>query len=451
MATVIDHTADSTPEPAKDTPEPTLVGYVAQFDDVPSLMHAAEKTRDAGFKSFDCYTPFPVHGIDDAMGTKPTKLPFIVLGCAFLGATTAMGLQFFTNAFDYKHIVSGKPFFSIPSNMPVTFELAVLFSAFGALLGMLALNNLPRLYNRLFFIDPFLKVTTNGFFLGIESDDPKFDETETKSFLERMKPSRIEQCLEHHESVALPQFLGPLAVVALILGLVPLVIVARMRVMPSNVPRIEILHDMDSQPKVKTQTVSEMFPDDRAMRPILAGTIARGDYYDDIAFSEGLIPDQADSVDRSQLLPNAKNPDGTTVNLLEFPWITEFPVEVNQELMARGQERYNIYCATCHGMTGKGDGLVTQRAMALQKGSPGIGTWIKPITLYDEPIRKQAIGQLFNSITHGVRKMPAYGSQIPIDDRWAIILYVRALQYAGSQSIDELPKDIRQQLQADAD
>ncbi|HBN74261.1 MAG TPA: hypothetical protein DD473_00250 [Planctomycetaceae bacterium] len=437
------------PKVVAPAPEPSLAGYVAQFADVPSLLNAAEKTRDAGFKSFDCYVPFPVHGIDEAMGIKPSRLPFIVLGCAFAGATTAMALQYLTNAFDYQYIISGKPMFSIPADMPVTFELSVLFSAFGALLGMLALNNLPKFYNRIFFVDPFQKVTTDGFFLGIECEDPKFHKEDTAQFLKALNPVRVDECIDPNASTAFPKFLAPLAIFLLIVGLIPLVLLARIRAMPKDVPRVEILTDMDFQPKLKSQRTSNMFADGRGMRPIIAGTLARGDFYEDIPLSEGLEADASAEIDHSLLLPNAKNPDGTTVKLGDFAWVTEIPLDVNEELMARGEARYNIYCSVCHGKTGKGDGLVSQRAMALQKGTPGIGTWIKPITLYDQPIRDQAVGQIFNTITHGVRKMPGYASQIPVEDRWAIVLYVRALQKAGSATLDQLPEEEQKRLQAD--
>lgn len=352
MSTVVDSEAVS-PD-GQPTSKETLAGYVAEFSGPEALMQAARRTRDAGFKEFDCYVPYPIHGLDDAMGVKPTRLPFIVLGCAFVGLCTAILLQWFTNAYDYKFIISGKPFFSIPSSMPVTFELTVLFSAFGALLGMLALNELPKFYNRLFLMDPFQKVTTNGFFLGIEAKDPKFTPADTKAFLENVGAKQIVDCMEPHADESLPQILIPAAVLLLVVGLIPLVIVARMRAMPSNLPRIELVQDMDFQPKLKTQKLSEMFVDSRGMRPILPGTLARGDLQEDAAFFEGLQQDQADDVDRAMLLPNAKNPDGTTVNLANMPWVEEIPVDVDDALMARGQERYNIYCAVCHGRTGKG-------------------------------------------------------------------------------------------------
>ena len=149
-------------------------------------------------------------------------------------------------------------------------------------------------------------------------------------------------------------------------------------------------------------------------------------------------------------MPNAKNPDGTTVSLDKFPWVSEIPIPVNAKLMARGKERYNIYCAVCHGLSGKGDGFITQRAMKLQAANPGVGTWILPVALYSETVLKQKVGQLFSNITHGVRKMPSYSSQIPVEDRWAIVLYLRALQESGSQNIDEVPDEVRKQLTAEA-
>ncbi len=447
MSTAVEQSDSQADDCTED--QAVLAGYVAQFPNPSALKKAASQVRDAGFKEFDCYVPFPVHGIDEAMGIKMTRLPYIVLACAAMGATTAIALQFFTNAFDYKYIISGKPFFSLPANIPITFELAVLFSAFGALLGMLALNNLPKFYNRLFLIDPFLKATSNGFFIAIEAKDPKFHETDTKEFLNSLQPSEVIPCLEPNNNVKIPKVLLPLAVCIMILGLVPLVIVARMRVTPSTTPRIELVHDMDYQPKLKTQRFSKMFADGRGMRPLIAGTVARGDLRHDTAFYEGLLPDQADEVDRSFLLPNAKKPDGTSVSLEALPWVTQIPLPVDEKLMARGQERYNIYCSVCHGLSGKGDGVITQRAMQLQAANPGVGTWLLPIALYSEPVRKQKVGQLFNTITHGVRKMPSYAAQIPVEDRWAIVLYLRALQESGSGNINDVPAEIREQLNAE--
>ena len=128
--------------------------------------------------------------------------------------------------------------------------------------------------------------------------------------------------------------------------------------------------------------------------------------------------------------------DETTV-----AWVTDFPLDVDETLIRRGQQRYGIFCATCHGQGGDGDGLVTLRALELEQG-----TWVKPTSLHAEPIREQPVGQLYNAISNGVRKMPGYASQIPVRDRWAIVAYVRALHRTRTSSIEDVPEDIRPNL-----
>ena len=110
---------------------------------------------------------------------------------------------------------------------------------------------------------------------------------------------------------------------------------------------------------------------------------------------------------------------------------------VDEQLIRRGQQRYGIFCATCHGQGGDGDGLVTLRALELEQG-----TWVKPTSLHAEPIRDQPVGQLFHAISNGVRKMPGYASQIPVKDRWAIVAYVRALQRTRTASSADVPADV---------
>lgn len=164
-------------------PEPKFVtdsgapvhGLMAEFESPAAVYHAAEKVRDAGYKVWDVHAPFPIHGIEQAMGQKRTLLPFIMGGGALTGVLTAIGLQYFTNAIDYFFVVQGKDPYSWEAYVPVTFELGVLFSAFAALLGMLALNGLPRFNHPLFAKDSFLDSTDASYFIVIESRDAKFD------------------------------------------------------------------------------------------------------------------------------------------------------------------------------------------------------------------------------------------------------------------------------------
>ena len=159
-------------------------GMIAEFDGPEELLHAAEALRDGGFTRFDCHSPFPIHGMDEAMGEKRSPLGWIVGIMGLFGGGGALLLQWWTSAVDYPLVISGKPFFSLPAFIPVTFELTILLAAFGAVFGMFALNRLPRLFHPVFFSDRFGKVTDDGFFASIEADDPQFDTEKTREFFQ---------------------------------------------------------------------------------------------------------------------------------------------------------------------------------------------------------------------------------------------------------------------------
>jgi hypothetical protein len=181
MSTVETHTIEDTDDPeilgrtvVEEKVE--LVGLLAEYTNVDQILKAARAVRRAGFTRWDVHSPFPIHGIDYAMGIKPTILPWIVLGMGLTGLASAILLQWYCNAFDYKFPISGKPYWSFPANVPIMFELTVLFSAYTAVFGMLLLNRLPRLYNPLFKHERFRRVTDDRFFVVLDASDPKFDE-----------------------------------------------------------------------------------------------------------------------------------------------------------------------------------------------------------------------------------------------------------------------------------
>jgi hypothetical protein len=169
-----------------------LYGVLAEFETASGVYHACEKVRDAGFKKWDAHTPFAVHGLDKAMGLKPSKLPFVILAMGLLGAAGAMALQWWTSAVDYKYIIAGKPYFSWPAFIPVTFEVMVLLAALGALFGLLHFCQLPQLYHPLFRSERFERVTNDRFFIAIEAADPSFDVDETPKFLAGLGASHVE-------------------------------------------------------------------------------------------------------------------------------------------------------------------------------------------------------------------------------------------------------------------
>lgn len=154
---------------------PRLHALFGEYHDVTTVLEAARTLRREGLRRIDIHSPFPIHGVEKAIGVRPTILPWIVLGAGLTGALTGFLLAWWTNAVDYPFLISGKPIFSLPANIPVIFETTVLFSAFAAVFGMIFLNGLPRLHNPLLRHGSFLRATDDRFFLVIEARDPRFD------------------------------------------------------------------------------------------------------------------------------------------------------------------------------------------------------------------------------------------------------------------------------------
>jgi len=212
----------------------------------------------------------------------------------------------------------------------------------------------------------------------------------------------------------MPRWLLYTVVVLVVLSWVPLVVIMKARHSTSTKPRIHIIQDMDNQSKYKAQARNRLFADRRAMRPPVPGTVARGTLDEDDSLFRGTVDDG---------------------------FVEEIPVPITMQLMERGRERYEIYCAPCHGLAGYGDGMVSKRAELLQEG-----TWTPPASFHTELVRGRAAGHLFNSISNGIRNMPSYAPQITVDDRWAIVAYVRALQRSQSAPVEDVPPELRAQL-----
>lgn len=169
-----------------------ILGIIARFESAADLMRAAEKIRDAGYKKFDCHSPFPIHGMDRAMGLKRSGLGWLVGIAGIIGTSGALALQWWTSTIDYPIVISGKPLFSFQAYVPVTFAVGVLLSAFTAMFGMLILNGLPRWFHPLFYSDTFSRFSNDGFFISVEPDDPKFDLEQTVKFLQSVGGKDIE-------------------------------------------------------------------------------------------------------------------------------------------------------------------------------------------------------------------------------------------------------------------
>ena len=424
-----------------------LVGLLAQFDDPDSLLEACDQCRQSGFTSTDAFTPFPVHGIDPALGIKRSILPFIVLCVGITGLFVGLGLQFFanSNAFDavspfkgYGYFIGGKPIFSVPANIPVTFEIIVLSSAFATFLGMWGLNRLPMFSNPLHRISRFKRATNDKFFLVINADDAKFDRSSTEAKMTEWGAVAIEEVHQDLTDTKLPKWLSLVGILVAIVLLLPPIMIFRAKGMVNRQPRLHFNPDMDYQDKFKSQTIgpisddesnSHLFADMRAMRQPVVGSIPYGHLETDSHFFQGLKA--------------GVKPTPGQENLADYA--TEFPadIEVNAKLLARGKQRFEIYCSACHGYAGQGDGLVNKRAMSLAADPTSQTSWTTAKSLHDPAIKdlkQNPLGRLFNTISYGRGTMGPYKDQITPADRWAIVAYIKALQETGLPVTPETDK-----------
>jgi len=486
-------TITTTDQTATDAPLRTI-GMLAQFAGPHELVEAARAIREKGYRKVEAFSPFPIHGIDKALAAPGPILPYVVLGAGLTGLTVAILMQWYMNATEmaipfsgYEYGISGKPSWSLPANIPVAFELTILFSAFTAFLGMIAFNKLPRLSNPLFRNERFRKVTDDGFFLLVDADDSLYADNTIRSAFESIGSTHVEPVLDEPAS-SMPGWFFPLGGVLAVVGIIPLVMIAFARGGTSETPRLSIWWDMDYQPKYKSQTMidTRIFADGRAMRLPVEGTVARGGVQANPAYEMGYIPEGEEDFETALLLqeeetnePDANDSESSGESASDdadpeaessadagedasdentsddaaeagaavaptyfYPWVTEFPdeVAVSEATVLRGQNRYNIHCAVCHGRAGDGNGLVALRAMELQQP-----TWRPPTSLHAENIVAQPVGKLYDTITNGnlagkgVRGgMAGYREHISIEDRWAIVMYVKALQKTRTAKPDEL-------------
>jgi mono/diheme cytochrome c family protein len=232
---------------------------------------------------------------------------------------------------------------------------------------------------------------------------------------------------------------GGIILVILVLAAVPFVLIARARATSSPKPAVHLILDMDKQAKFKPQRTSTYFEDNRTMRPEIPGVVAREDLS---LHNEALTDPNALRMvgGRNEVLDLNTQADYERVLLGQekdagaggaaggkYHYVARIPVAVTPDFVRRGQERFMIYCAPCHGASGYGDGLVAKRAAELQAIGQAPG-WVQPTNYHTALVRTQPDGQMFNTITNGIRSMPRYDKQISVMDRWAIVAYVRALQ-----------------------
>ncbi|MCC6509112.1 MAG: DUF3341 domain-containing protein [Pirellulaceae bacterium] len=505
----------STPKQEKKVSPPRSFGWMAEYSDENDLLDACRKVRDSGYTRTDAFAPFPIHGIDEALGIKPTILPWITLCCGLTGLTGALLMEYWMNAVSYPYIISGKPFFSLPAFIPVMFECTILFSAFSTVIGMVLLNGLPKFSNPVFTNPRFDRATDDRFFLWVDSRDRYFNGDKVKSLLESTSPLSFDVVREDESSDHVPSGLWKTAAAVVLIGLIPGSAVLRMRASQSEDPRWHVFFDMDFQPKKKAQQTSTLFADNRASRPPVAGTVARGDLGSSDPYELGYTPvplaldasptsvrmvsltaaDDAQAAKpvegqpptpaKSEAAGKAETPAVPTEAAAakkdepakseetkpaatapaaapsaaaapaqagpagapaaeELPWVSEFPVpETDEKMMALGKLKFTTNCSVCHGAVGDGVSLVSNRATELAQGY-----WVQPTSLHEPRVQVQPVGKIFHTITNGRGKMGAYGNVLSAKERWAIVLYVRALQLSRDAKLEDVPEPQRAKLTA---
>ncbi|WP_069133277.1 DUF3341 domain-containing protein [Rhodohalobacter halophilus] len=182
---------------SKSTDENNMYGILAEFKNPKQLIDAAKKINQSGFKKYDTFSPFPIHGIDKAMNLPKSKLGWIVVSHGLVGMIGAFSMIYFMMVADYPLNISGKTLMNIPAWVPVIFELTVLLSAFGAVFGMFFLNGLPRFNHPLFTSENFKKATDDGFFVCIEAEDPQFDTDKVQTLLKEAGGTNIEEIYDN--------------------------------------------------------------------------------------------------------------------------------------------------------------------------------------------------------------------------------------------------------------
>lgn len=372
----------------------------ASFETPDEIIKAAKEVSSKGYTKFDVFTPYPVHGMDDAMKLRPTRVGWVSFGFGLIGTISALAMIGWMMGVDYKNVIGGKPFFNIPPSIPITFELTVLLGAIAAVLGMLIIfNKLPTISDPLQDTEFMKRVSSDRFGIIIEAKDKKFNETEVKQLFESLGCRQIQHIYYPVIDVDKPKTPIFSAKFLATIGLTVIVVGAG-----SYLTLNWVLYDvvpfnwMWHQEKVLPQTRSTFFTDGFSMRVPVEGTVARG-----------FIPYEYKGV-----------PD----SLIKVFYVN--PLPVTRDIVERGKKRFDTYCSPCHGYFARGDSRLR-------------GQFPAPPTLHSDKVRNWDDGHIYNVITNGQNNMPSYEKQVSRDDRWAIIHYLRVLLRSGNAKESDLP------------
>lgn len=370
---------------------------IGVFETPDALLQAALRLRPQRLGDLEAYSPYPVHGLGEALGLRPSPLGGMVLVMGLLGAATALAFQYWISAVDYPLVTGGKPPWSWEAFIPVMFEVTVLFATFTAGLGMLGLlNGLPFYGHPVLSSRAIRAITRDRFALAVSREgglDPRAAEG-IRAALEAAGAREIETL---PAEPAQAPFTSPFilrALAGIVLACVAAGSAAYLAV--KYLPVLPPMVHMERQPRLDAQRPSRFFRDGRGMRRPPAGTVARG------------------------YLPMAAASQAQAASLVN-------PLPRVPRVFAQGRQAFNDRCAVCHGFLGDGRGSLSQAYGG------------KPANLQAEKFRDYSDGQIYWVIVKGKDAMPAQGADLPEDQRWAVVHYVRALQRARNALDTDLP------------
>jgi hypothetical protein len=365
-----------------------LYSVTALFDTPDGIIHAAEEVHKAGYTKFDVHTPYPVHGMDHAMHLKDSKLGYTTLVAGLLGGAGIFGFISWVFLVDYPNVIGGKPYFSWPAFVPITFEVTVLSAVLLTVAALLVFffkfpNNSHPLHDT-----PYMKnVSSDKFGISVQADDPKFNEAAVTAFLGSLHPVVVAPVYYDEEELRRTWKTFDPKFILLLIG-IAFVVSAGTYIHLNKVLYLPPFDWMSKQDRFQPQGTTEQYDDMRMMRTPPEGTVARG-----------FMP-----------YPYHGMPDSAGKYLVN-------PLPPTKEVLALGKSKFQTFCSPCHGNFAKGDSRLR-------------GQFPSPPTLHSDKVRNWPDGNIYHVITEGQNIMPSYAAQVSREERWAIVHYVRALQRA---------------------
>jgi mono/diheme cytochrome c family protein len=364
-----------------------LYSVSALFDTPNSIINAAKTVANEGYKNYDVHTPYPVHGMDNAMKLKPSKIGYITISIGLTFLSLMAWFIYWVTSIDYPQVIGGKPFYAVPAFIPVFFETTILTGAVGSVIAMIIFFfKFPNNSHPLHDTDYMKAVSSDQYGVTIESIDEKFDVDHVTSLFKSLGATKIEEVYFEEEfgkkfEIFDKKFLALLAVLVLFVSGSAYMHLNKLLYIPP-------FNWMMEQPKANAQSTSKFFKDGSNMLQPVEGTVAKG------------------------FMPYAYHgkPEEAEVKLIN-------PLEANDKTLAKGKERFLTYCSPCHG--NHADGASRLR-----------GQFPNGPTMHSDKVVNWTDGRIYHVISDGQNVMPAYNKQILPEDRWAIVLYIRTLQRA---------------------